>query len=282
MPAPARSYQTLLNEIAALYTQTRVGVMRMYWEIGKRIVEVEQGGGTRAAYGGRLVARLSADLTTRFGAGFSLCNLHRMKALYLQHKIFSPARKLGWSHHVELLSLPTKLQQQLASRAEHDDLSRDELRALSPSEAHRWQPGDLVRASTDGTLTRAADATPAQLYTYNAQIERVVDGDTLWTLVHLTGTQWRREKLRLRGIDCPERGTPAGDAATRYVQTQVRQARRLVVTTTKPDKWDRYLCDVYLVPADGPELFLNNRLLELGHARLYSAVSLADWDPDHS
>ena len=48
MPAPSRTYQSLLNEIAALYTATRAGVVRMYWEIGKRIVEVEQGGETRA------------------------------------------------------------------------------------------------------------------------------------------------------------------------------------------------------------------------------------------
>ena len=38
-----------------------------YWEIGRRIVEAEQKGRRRAGYGEQLMARLSADLTARFG-----------------------------------------------------------------------------------------------------------------------------------------------------------------------------------------------------------------------
>jgi hypothetical protein len=38
-----------------------------YWEIGRRIVEFEQGGAERAAYGDALVERLAKDLTQRFG-----------------------------------------------------------------------------------------------------------------------------------------------------------------------------------------------------------------------
>ena len=51
----------------------------------------------------------------------------------------------------------------------------------------------------------------------------------------------------------------------------------VVITTTKPDKWDRYLSDIYLT-LDGADVFLNNRLLELGHARRYDDVTPADWD----
>ena len=105
MLAPRHSYQALLRDIARLYTQTRVSIVRMYWEIGRRIVEVEQEGDARAAYGHGLVARLSADLTARCGVGFSERNLHRMRVLYLQHKISPAPAKLGWSHQVELLSL---------------------------------------------------------------------------------------------------------------------------------------------------------------------------------
>ena len=44
MPAMNRSYQALLTDITRLYTQTRASVVRMYWEIGRRIVEGEQEG----------------------------------------------------------------------------------------------------------------------------------------------------------------------------------------------------------------------------------------------
>lgn len=54
-----------------------------YWEIGKRIVEYEQGGEVRAEYGEGLLETLSADLTRRFGRGFSFRNVSQMKAFYL-------------------------------------------------------------------------------------------------------------------------------------------------------------------------------------------------------
>jgi predicted nuclease of restriction endonuclease-like (RecB) superfamily len=53
-----------------------------YWEMGRRIVEQEQQGHSRAAYGKTLLARLSADLTRRFGRGFSVDNLELMRRFY--------------------------------------------------------------------------------------------------------------------------------------------------------------------------------------------------------
>ena len=334
MTTISRTYQSLLTDIARLYAETRASVVKMYWEIGKRIVEVEQGGDERAEYGRRLVERLSVDLTKRFGLGFSRRNLFRMKALYLQQKIVPPAAQLTWTHQAELLSLPdSRLRDRLAERAQRRDLSAKELRALvqrerarltperpansqpasppklltpkhgtigvfqiqtfagqrcvdlgfeayralTPAQAQRLADGDLVRRAVDGALHADAETSTTNLYTYAAQVLRVVDGDTLWTAIAVIPGEWRKEKLRLRGIDCPELGTAAGEAAKRYVQAQVAQATAVVVTTTKPDKWDRYLSDVYLT-LDGAEVFLNNRLLELGHARRYDDVSPEDWE----
>ena len=42
-----------------------------YWQVGQRIVEDEQAGQARAAYGEALLKRLAADPTGRFGGGFS-------------------------------------------------------------------------------------------------------------------------------------------------------------------------------------------------------------------
>lgn len=54
-----------------------------YWEIGRRIVEFEQGGKKRAEYGEEILARLASDLTSRFGKGFSRFNLGRFRQFYL-------------------------------------------------------------------------------------------------------------------------------------------------------------------------------------------------------
>lgn len=53
-----------------------------YWEIGRRIVELEQRGAERANYGEGLIVRLADDLTRRFGRGFSRRNLEQMRLFY--------------------------------------------------------------------------------------------------------------------------------------------------------------------------------------------------------
>jgi hypothetical protein len=57
-----------------------------YWEIGRRIVESEQEGKRRAGYGEELLKKLSADLTGRFGRGFSPDNLENMRRFYMTYK----------------------------------------------------------------------------------------------------------------------------------------------------------------------------------------------------
>ena len=54
-----------------------------YWLIGRRIVEFEQAGEKRAEYGTALIERLVADLTQRFGRGFSRQNIQQMRLFYL-------------------------------------------------------------------------------------------------------------------------------------------------------------------------------------------------------
>ena len=68
----------------------------LYWEVGRRIIELEQRGQIRAAYGEGLWKRLAADLTARRGRGFSKSNIALMRAFYLQWEIFqTPSGKFG-------------------------------------------------------------------------------------------------------------------------------------------------------------------------------------------
>jgi len=53
-----------------------------YWEVGRRIVELEQDGEGRAPYGQELLPRLATDLTERFGRGFSRANLEYMRRFF--------------------------------------------------------------------------------------------------------------------------------------------------------------------------------------------------------
>ena len=56
-------------------------MVQAYWEIGRQIVLVEQQGDQRAEYGEQVLVQLSARLTERFGKGFSVPHLKRMRAV---------------------------------------------------------------------------------------------------------------------------------------------------------------------------------------------------------
>ena len=89
------SFANLSADIAALLEEARRQAARSvnaimtatYWEIGRRIVEFEQQGAERAGYGEQVIDRLSADLTAKFGRGFSQRNLEQMRRFYVLWKI---------------------------------------------------------------------------------------------------------------------------------------------------------------------------------------------------
>lgn len=56
------------------------------FEIGRRIVEQEQQGEGRAAYGKEVIKALAARLTNEFGGGFSERNLAYMRTFYLTYR----------------------------------------------------------------------------------------------------------------------------------------------------------------------------------------------------
>ena len=56
------------------------------FEIGRRIVEEEQRGKNRAAYGEEIIKALADRLTSEFGKGFSFSNLKSMRLFYLRNE----------------------------------------------------------------------------------------------------------------------------------------------------------------------------------------------------
>jgi endonuclease YncB( thermonuclease family) len=156
---------------------------------------------------------------------------------------------------------------------------------LAPASARFRTKGEIVSVDADGGVAAVPDGKPADLFTYAVTVRRVVDGDTLeiaLALPHLT----LRVKLRLRGLDCPEMDTPEGKVAKREVESLMRDAKSVTIYTSKPDKYDRYLADVYLAGVVGQsseasakeDIFLNNHLLEHGFAERKDAWEFGDWN----
>lgn len=146
---------------------------------------------------------------------------------------------------------------------------------LTAEQAKRYAKGDIVRIGRDDSLRSIDGATKADLFTYAAQLVRVVDGDTLVVALEISPGEILEQKLRLRGLDCPELSTPEGKAAKRFVEALMTKTTAIVINTTKPDKYDRYLADVFLM-TDAGEIYLNNALLEQGHAVRKDAADFGD------
>jgi len=92
-----QNYSNLITDLTSLIEQGRKTAVRYvnaalvatYWLMGRRIVEYEQRGEERAEYGERLLRKISSDLTTRFGKGFTERNLEHMRKFYLTYREIS-------------------------------------------------------------------------------------------------------------------------------------------------------------------------------------------------
>jgi endonuclease YncB( thermonuclease family) len=139
----------------------------------------------------------------------------------------------------------------------------------------RPKDGQIVESLKSGSsyTFKTSDAKPRELYTYKALVERVVDGDTLWVNIDCGFDIWIRQKLRLRGIDCPELSTEKGQEAKKFVEAELKELKFIVIKTHSSDKYDRYLADIfYLGDVTDPQdvlaegTFLNQELLDRGFA----------------
>ncbi len=108
------NYDNVYVEIRNLMNNARNSVIKQvntilietYHEIGRIIVEEEQGHSDRAEYGKELIVSLSKRLTKEYGRGFSRSNLQNMRNFYLQYPIRQTlSGKLTWSHYCELLGI---------------------------------------------------------------------------------------------------------------------------------------------------------------------------------
>ena len=94
----------LLTARAQVQQTVNSAMVLAYWQIGQLIVEHEQGGEARAAYGKQVLASLSRQLKAEFGKGFDTRNLRYMRAFYLAHPNWNAVRsELTWTHHRLLL-----------------------------------------------------------------------------------------------------------------------------------------------------------------------------------
>lgn len=107
----------LVSEIRSIIESTRTNAVRsvdfcrvqMYWQIGRRIVEEEQGGQARAEYGKSLIKNLAKEIEPEFGSGFGQRQLERARQFYIEFPIASTLRtQFNWSQYKLLIGIADK------------------------------------------------------------------------------------------------------------------------------------------------------------------------------
>ena len=95
----------VINSRNKVYQVVNIEMLNLYWNIGKSIIEIQQGE-ERANYGDTILDKLSQKLTSEFGKGFSKRNLERMRKFYLLYQNWQTvSAKLSWSHYLELIKI---------------------------------------------------------------------------------------------------------------------------------------------------------------------------------
>lgn len=104
------------------------------------------------------------------------------------------------------------------------------------------------------------------MWTYKAEVKRVVDGDTYDMIVDLGFYVYHKIRVRLRGVDTPEvfgkNASPEGTWASDFVKELI-EGKVVTITTTKstPTSYNRWEATVLL--EDGRDL--GEVIVEEGH-----------------
>lgn len=107
----------LVSEIRSIIESARTNAVRsvdfcrvqMYWRIGQRIVEEEQGGQARAEYGKGLIKNLAKEIEPEYGSGFGQRQLERARQFYIEFPIASTLRtQFNWSQYKLLIGIADK------------------------------------------------------------------------------------------------------------------------------------------------------------------------------
>lgn len=102
----------------------------------------------------------------------------------------------------------------------------------------------------------------------HAEIIRVVDGDTVEISIDLGNKTIWKDSFRINGIDTPERGQISYREAAEFLSKMLAKGVSKIVTH-KPDKYGRWLVDIW-VPAElSGDLHVNTLMIESGFAKSY-------------
>lgn len=274
-------YKELVSDLLVLIKKAQERAMsaineirlKTYWEMGKKINEAQ----TQIAPSESdiFVSSLSAELKMDKSL---LYRIMQFQKNWPDEVPSVDGTFLTWTHHVELLSVKeAELRKFYLKAATEENWNRNILRKAIQKDYYHQSQIDPERLTT---LKR--DKNP--LYVYRAEVENVVDGDTLLVRIDLGFGVWISQRVRFRGINTAEltkNGVPIADASERalkakaFVEDKLKGIPFVVLKSYKTDIYGRFVADVFYHPTLEKKediavkgIFLNEEILQAGFADL--------------
>ncbi len=266
------SYQKLVKDIqkrlekVEQYTANddeRLQTLNAYWIIGESVY-----GYTRKS--GEVIKNIALD------AGASRGTLEKCVRFFRQYpdgfKDEIEGHPLNWSHYAALLYVADRKERSFyIQSAALNQWSSHELRLRIRNNYYENRCEAGATNKNDGPRLRDLNQ---KLYTYAAQVARVVDADTLVLDIDVGFKAKMEHKVRLRGINCPEKGTKKGGQAKVFVEDCLSEGG-VVIRSYKAGKFGRYIVDLWYLKGETDKetilshgRLLNQELLDKGLARI--------------
>jgi endonuclease YncB( thermonuclease family) len=280
----------------------------MSWEIGKEI-EIHLRKNKGSGYGEELFKQLAKDTSIE---KFSLYKMRAFYKTY--PKLPDEKKALSWSHYRNLIAVKdAETRAQLECLVIEKNLSTDKLqRAIGGTKKVKQKnsPEKIIKklrvtrgklftytttkegeidlgfnillekkyATLQQVQSKSSQALtlnqPKSSFTYKAELERVVDGDTIHVKLDLGFGIKHREILRLAKINAAEAETKEGKKATTTLKKILKDLPFLIIKTNKTDIYGRYIADVFFGKGSPEKIaengeYLNQLLLDRGLVEAY-------------
>ena len=244
--------------------------VREAWETGKLIDGHIFLHKERANYGEQTVIKLAKDLET------SETELKYMLQFARTYPIRPPADELSWAHYRELLSIhDPKEREEITQQASKQHWSRERMRQEIRNRQHRSEipeklsevkPGKVgvyrvverrgkqyydlgfsFYSEIKGKKPKQTNPPFEDLFTYNAQVTEVYDGDTFHAQIDVGFGMMTEQRLRLRRIDAPELETRDGKEAKAALEKILARLKgKILIKVFDIDQHGRPLVDVWV------------------------------------
>jgi hypothetical protein len=228
-------YKKLLSDVRRVLTSAKNHksvenkLLGSYWTIGQRIVKT--GVLDDAAYGSAILRSLADDLK------LDVRTMQRAVAFSREYADL-PKPGLTWAHFRELLVISDPKERAFYEKlAREEKLSRDRMLLAIESDVF----SNKSAAKRKVTLERPR----ALRYVYDAELLRVIDGDTLLLDIDLGFEVTKRQRTRLGDVNTFSATSKKGRAATLFVAERLSIADRIVIHTKRADLHGRYVAHVF-------------------------------------